>query len=151
MSPVRLIDDINWPSLTGWKKIVKHTSRETCDSLEYFTDWPKRLGDGIFSGSEMYQSIDEITIPDFGSFRQAYLVVVTLRTKDPDMNKVGDYIKHQENLCYLVPYGINGRARFVGRAIKDEKMKLVFVISDPEFDRVLIKAEERTAFNRLLN
>lgn len=151
MSSFFVVKDPSWPDLAQWAKVEKMTWAE-CDASDYFSDWGRRWGDDVAQGNTLYRTKETLKIPDWGEIRLAYLVRVTLSTDAPDIKATNDYIQHQENLCYPVPWGTNidGRARFIGAKIAHGQTELFFVISDPELDKVIFK-HEADELSRLLN
>lgn len=151
MSKFYSVEGVDWPDLNAWIKIERHQTRASMESLEYFTDWPKTLGEGVFCGTEMYCTNQVLETEDFGIVPRRYMVIVNLASDRPDIDKVNAYIERQEGYQYLVPELNGGQARFVGAIIRQKKMKLIFIIFDPLIEETICSIETVEYYRRRLN
>jgi len=154
MGRFRIVENLSWPRLTGYERLEKMDWAES-DALSYFSAWDRPWGEDVTQSSWIWKTDSSLDLSKLGvgKLSLSYVVIVTLSTDDPDIGATNKYIEHKERLLYPIPIksSLRGRARFLGATIGQGKTKLVFLISDPEIDRILDEKEKRDEFGRLLN
>jgi hypothetical protein len=122
----------DFPHLEEFEQ-VNFYGRAESDTMSYFSAWDQPWGTNVSQSIYLYKPKTNSQAYDLSLF---YVIVCVISEIQLDDKATKDYIAHQENLCYPLPwkFNVNGRAKFEGASFDYEQKstKLVFSITDPD-------------------